>query len=178
MGAIRTRAARWHGAVARDSLWVAALALLTGVGGWSLVSAQNVSAQAVLGTEPVALPSFADLLARPRSPTEGESCCSDADRTVYERARTDARFELLKLTYRSEDLPVVAFVYRAKATGNKRPVVVYNRGSLRAPGRRAGAARPRSTGWPMQGSWWSLPCTAGVRAPLVAMNWAAPIWRI
>ena len=129
MGTMRTRSAGWHGAVARDSLWVAALALLTGVGGWSLVSAQNVSAQAVLGTEPVALPSFADLLARPRSPTEGESCCSDADRTVYERARTDARFELLKLTYRSEDLPVVAFVYRAKATGDKRPVVVYNRGS-------------------------------------------------
>ena len=78
--------------MARDSLWVAALALLTGVGGWSLVSAQNVSAQAVLRTEPVALPSFADLLAGPRSPTEGESCCSDADRTVYERSRTDARF--------------------------------------------------------------------------------------
>jgi dipeptidyl aminopeptidase/acylaminoacyl peptidase len=48
---------------------------------------------------------------------------------VYERARTDTRFELLKLTYRSEDLPVVAFVYRTKATADKRPVVVYNRGS-------------------------------------------------
>ena len=71
--------------------------------------------------------------------------------------------QLLKLTYRSEDLPVVAFVYRVKAVGEKRPVVVYNRGSYI----RQGAARSvvGSTGWPMQGSWWSLPLSPGVRAP-------------
>ena len=48
---------------------------------------------------------------------------------MYERARTDTRFELLKVTYRSDDLPVVAFIYRPKAANDKRPVVVYNRGS-------------------------------------------------
>ena len=55
----------------------------------------------------------------------------------YDKARADTRFELLKLTYRSDDLPVVAFVYRPKAAGDKRPVVVYNRGSYV----RQGAAR-------------------------------------
>ena len=105
------------------------MALLFSVGGWSYVRAQNIATPAALSTEAIVLPSFDDLLTGPRSPTEAESCCSDADRTVYERARTDARFELLKMTYRSEDLPVVAFVYRPKATSNKRPVVVYNRGS-------------------------------------------------
>ena len=163
--------------MARHSLYVAVLALLAGVGGGSLVSAQNVSAQAVLGTEPVALPSFADLLAGPRSPTEAESCCSDADRAVYERARTDARFELLKLTYRSDNLPVVAFVYRAKAPGDKRPVVVYNRGSYI----RQGAARELLVPFHRladAGFVVVAPMYRGVRAPPVAMSWAAPIWRI
>jgi dipeptidyl aminopeptidase/acylaminoacyl peptidase len=76
------------------------------------------------------LPSFADLVAGARSPTEGESCCSANDKTVYERARTDRRFEMLKVTYRSDDLPVVAFIYRPAAAGAKQPVVVYNRGSF------------------------------------------------
>jgi dipeptidyl aminopeptidase/acylaminoacyl peptidase len=48
---------------------------------------------------------------------------------VYERARTDRRFEMLKVTYRSDGLPVVAFIYRPAAPGVKQPVVVYNRGS-------------------------------------------------
>jgi dipeptidyl aminopeptidase/acylaminoacyl peptidase len=34
---------------------------------------------------------------------------------------------MLKLTYRSDELPVVAFVYRPKAASERRPVVVYNR---------------------------------------------------
>jgi dipeptidyl aminopeptidase/acylaminoacyl peptidase len=48
---------------------------------------------------------------------------------VYERARTDTRFEMLRVTYRSDGLPVVAFIYRPSAIADKRPVVVYNRGS-------------------------------------------------
>ncbi len=36
---------------------------------------------------------------------------------------------MLKVTYRSDGLPVAAFIYRPSATGDKRPVVVYNRGS-------------------------------------------------
>jgi dipeptidyl aminopeptidase/acylaminoacyl peptidase len=48
---------------------------------------------------------------------------------VYEAARTDARFEMLKVTYRSEGLPVVAFIYRSSTTDEPRPLVIYNRGS-------------------------------------------------
>lgn len=124
----RAGSAPWH-AAAPGLLWVAAMALLFGVGASSHLRAQNVATPAILGTESITLPSFADLVAGPRSPTEGESCCSEADRTVYERARTDARFELHKVTYRSDDLPVVAFVYRPKTDSDRRPVVVYNRGS-------------------------------------------------
>src|SRR5687767_3606675 len=76
----------------------------------------ELPSSAILDIEAIALPSFAELLAGPRSPTEGESCCSDANRAAYERARTDARFELLRLTYRSDGLQVVAFVYRDKTT--------------------------------------------------------------
>jgi dipeptidyl aminopeptidase/acylaminoacyl peptidase len=116
-------------AAAGSSLWIAAAALSFSVAGSRGASAQNVATPAVLGIESIALPSFGELVAGPRSPTEGESCCSEADRTAYERARTDPRFELLKLTYRSDELPVVAFVYRPKAASDRRPVVVYNRGS-------------------------------------------------
>jgi dipeptidyl aminopeptidase/acylaminoacyl peptidase len=105
------------------------VALLVSAAGFSSARAQDFAAPVVIGTESIAPPSFVELLAGPRSPTEAESCCSEADRAVYERARTDTRFELLKTTYRSEDLPVVAFVYGPRAAKDKRPVVVYNRGS-------------------------------------------------
>jgi dipeptidyl aminopeptidase/acylaminoacyl peptidase len=114
-------------AAARRSLWIVAMALSFSVAGSRCAGAQNVSTPAVLSTESIELPSFAELVAGPRSPTEGESCCSEADRTVYERARADARFELLKLAYRSDELAVVAFVYRPKPASDRRPVVVYNR---------------------------------------------------
>jgi dipeptidyl aminopeptidase/acylaminoacyl peptidase len=127
--AVRARSSQRHVSPGRGSLCVAVVALLVSVGGGLRVHAQNVATPADLDAESIALPAFADLVAGPRSPTEAESCCSDADRTVYERARTDARFELLKVTYRSEDIPVVAFIYRPKAPSDKRPVVVYNRGS-------------------------------------------------
>ena len=40
------------------------------------------------------------------------------------KARTDTRFEMLRVTYKSDGLPVVRFIYRPSATGDKRPVVV------------------------------------------------------
>jgi hypothetical protein len=107
----------------------AALAILLS-GGEQLASpSQTASAGNVLHTEILRLPTFAELAAGPRSPTEAESCCSAADMKVYEHARTDARFEMLRVTYRSDGLPVVAFIYRPSETDDKRPVVVYNRGS-------------------------------------------------
>ena len=83
---MRTRSAWWYHAVARDSLRVAALVLLDRRRRLVVCQGADVSAPVVIGTEPVTLPPFADLLAGPRSPSEAESCCSDADRTVYERA--------------------------------------------------------------------------------------------
>jgi hypothetical protein len=111
------------------SISMAALTLLLSVGGGSASPSQTSSAGNVLKAETLTLPSFADLAAGPRSPTEAESCCSAADMKVYEQARTDTRFEMFRVTYRSDGLPVVAFIYRPSATGDKRPVVVYNRGS-------------------------------------------------
>ena len=49
---------------------IAALTLLVTVVGLSASPPQAVSAGSVLSTDPVALPSFADLVAGPRSPTE------------------------------------------------------------------------------------------------------------
>ncbi len=107
----------------------AALAILLNGGAQLASPSQTSSAADVINTEILRMPTFAELAAGPRSPTEAESCCSAADMKVYEKARTDTRFEMLKVTYKSDGLPVVAFIYRPSATGDKRPVIVYNRGS-------------------------------------------------
>jgi dipeptidyl aminopeptidase/acylaminoacyl peptidase len=112
-----------------QSLPITALMLLLSVGGQPASPSQASADGSVVNTERLTLPSFAELAAGPRSPTEAESCCSEADMKVYERARTDSRFEMLKVTYTSDGLPVVAFIYKPSAAGEKRPVVVYNRGS-------------------------------------------------
>ncbi len=111
------------------SISAAAFSLLLTLATLSASPPQASSNGNVLSTDTLVLPTFADLAAGPRSPTEAESCCSGADMNVYERARTDTRFEMLRVTYRSEGLPVVAFIYRPSASGDRRPVVVYNRGS-------------------------------------------------
>jgi dipeptidyl aminopeptidase/acylaminoacyl peptidase len=124
----RSRALR-RGMIRNGWIGVAVLAVFLSVGEPSATPSQTSSAGNVLKTERLTLPSFADLAAGPRSPTEAESCCSAADMKIYERARTDARFEILRVTYTSDGLPVVAFIYKPSAAGDKRPVIVYNRGS-------------------------------------------------
>jgi dipeptidyl aminopeptidase/acylaminoacyl peptidase len=111
------------------SISVAALTLLLSADQQHASSAQTSSAVTVLNVDTLTLPTFAELAAGPRSPTEGESCCSATDMKLYEAARTDRRFEMLKVTYGSDGLPVVAFIYRPSTKGDPRPVVVYNRGS-------------------------------------------------
>jgi dipeptidyl aminopeptidase/acylaminoacyl peptidase len=106
-----------------------ALAGLLAVGEPVVNSAQTPSVGTVIEIETLTLPTFAALAAGPRSPTEGESCCSEADMKAYERARTDARFQMLKVTYSSDGLHVVAFIYRPSLVEDKSPVVVFNRGS-------------------------------------------------
>jgi len=69
----------------------------------------------------VSFPSYASLPRASRSAPEAE----------YELARADARFEMLKLTYPSDGLRVVAFVYKPSsvAPAARLPVIIYNRGS-------------------------------------------------
>ena len=54
-----------------------------------------------------------------------------ATRAEYDAAKTDARYTLDKVAYRSGDLQVFAYVYgpATTATTKKLPVVVFNRGS-------------------------------------------------
>jgi dipeptidyl aminopeptidase/acylaminoacyl peptidase len=49
---------------------------------------------------------------------------------VYDQAINDPKFVLEKLTYRSQKLKVVAYLYKPKVTeGKKLPAIIYNRGS-------------------------------------------------
>jgi hypothetical protein len=75
---------------------------------------------AILSTDTLALPAFANL------PAVSQRISTEAD---YERARGDSRCQMVRITYLSDGLPVVAFVYRSTATAGQRPVIVYNRGS-------------------------------------------------
>ena len=52
------------------------------------------------------------------------------DRVTYEAAVNDTRFEFHKLTYLSDGLRVIAYIYRPKQiNGRKSPAIIYNRGS-------------------------------------------------
>ena len=96
---------------------------------------------------------------------------------MYELARTDPRFETLRVTYRSDDLPVVAFIYKPSTTGDKRPVIVFNRGSYvrqnAAPELLVTLRRLA-----MPGSSSSLQCIGAARVRRVATRWAARTSRI
>ena len=49
---------------------------------------------------------------------------------AYERAAADPRYELVRLSYRSDGLRVAAYLYKPRETaGLRAPLVVYNRGS-------------------------------------------------
>jgi dipeptidyl aminopeptidase/acylaminoacyl peptidase len=51
------------------------------------------------------------------------------DKVSYETAVNDARFEFEKLTYSSDGLKVIAYLYKPKENGRKFPTIIYNRGS-------------------------------------------------
>jgi dipeptidyl aminopeptidase/acylaminoacyl peptidase len=53
------------------------------------------------------------------------------DKDSYEAAVKDTRFEFQKLTYFSDGLKVIAYVYKPRQTnGRKFPVIIFNRGSV------------------------------------------------
>jgi len=61
-----------------------------------------------------------------------------ASREDYEAARADNRFTLEQFTYRSDDLTVGAYLYRARVgkaapRGEPAPIIVFNRGSFVRP---------------------------------------------
>ena len=94
-------------------------ALLTSSRAVTAADAQSPPSSALLSVETLALPAFEDL---PKSSRPGT-------KTEYEHARTDARFQMLRVIYPSDGLEVVAFVYGPSAVRNGLPVIVYNRGS-------------------------------------------------
>jgi len=52
------------------------------------------------------------------------------DQASYERAVTDDKFEFVKLTYMSDGLKVVAYVYKPRQVGGQKlPAIIFNRGS-------------------------------------------------
>ena len=51
------------------------------------------------------------------------------DKASYEAAVDDPRFEFEKLTYSSDGLKVIAYLYRPRENGRKFPAIIYNRGS-------------------------------------------------
>jgi dipeptidyl aminopeptidase/acylaminoacyl peptidase len=102
-----------HGAIG-----VAAVAILVSSVARPATEVQT-PAGAVLSAETLTLPAFADLPKGSRPGTEAE----------YTKARADPRFEMLRVVYASDGLPVVAFVFRPSATRDRLPVIVYNRGS-------------------------------------------------
>jgi dipeptidyl aminopeptidase/acylaminoacyl peptidase len=53
-----------------------------------------------------------------------------ADKAAYEKAVADTQFEFQKLKYLSDDLKVVAYLYKPKRVGNNKfPTIIFNRGS-------------------------------------------------
>jgi pimeloyl-ACP methyl ester carboxylesterase len=89
-------AGKWR-TIRNPSMSAGALAILLSGGPQLASPSQTSSVSTVLNVDTLALPTFADVAAGPRSPTEGESCCSETDMKAYERARTDTRFEMLKV---------------------------------------------------------------------------------
>jgi dipeptidyl aminopeptidase/acylaminoacyl peptidase len=84
-----------------------------------VLAAAALLTMAAADPDVVSFPSYASLQRASRSAPEAE----------YELARADARFEMLKLTYPSDGLRVVAFVYRPLRAAAPLPVIIYNRGS-------------------------------------------------
>lgn len=77
----------------------------------------------LLGREEVELPAWTEVAERPHL----DLYATDES---YESARTDARFRLERLTYESDGLSVVAYLYTPRAAApTPLPTVVFNRGS-------------------------------------------------
>jgi dipeptidyl aminopeptidase/acylaminoacyl peptidase len=82
----------------------------------------GIPTSAILGTRPVAFPAYDAYKGMARyAPTREE----------YARAIADHGFVMERVTYRSDDLEVFAYVYRPTfpQKGKRLPVVVFNRGS-------------------------------------------------
>jgi dipeptidyl aminopeptidase/acylaminoacyl peptidase len=100
-----------------------AMALMGCWGGLGLAAAPpDAPAPAILETRAVAFPAYEAYKGIARyAPTREE----------YARAIADQEFVMDRVTYRSDDLQVFAYVYRPRApqNGKRFPVVVFNRGS-------------------------------------------------
>src|SRR5690349_11809176 len=77
-------------------------------------------AASTASADPVTLPAYDSIKGISRYATKAE----------YENAAADQRYELRKVSYRSDDIDVFAYVYSPRKITTKLPVVVYNRGSF------------------------------------------------
>ena len=75
---------------------------------------------AIASADPVTLPAYDSIKGINRYATQAE----------YESAANDRRYELRKVSYRSNDIDVFAYVYSPRKSTTKLPVIVYNRGSF------------------------------------------------
>lgn len=101
----------------------------------------------VLEDRPYRLPTYARL-----SEPQRREVDQAGSRAEYDVAQRDSRFELHRVRYASDGLGVIAYTYRParRAAGERRPVVVYARGSFLA-GDLAPALAPMFRRLAMQG---------------------------
>jgi len=112
---------------ARPAIWLLILVLFSGR--WAFGSGETTGEQpegdreSVLSSrENIELPRFGQISERPLLDRY-------ANEEEYERARNDARYTFERLTYRSGELEVVAFLYLPVAVEDRQPTIVFNRGS-------------------------------------------------
>jgi dipeptidyl aminopeptidase/acylaminoacyl peptidase len=84
------------------------------------ISAEALPNGNIISTEKFHPAAYSEIRGIKRYATEDE----------YNRATTDKRFEISKITYSSDGLPVIGYLYGpTDGTGPKLPVIVFNRGS-------------------------------------------------
>ena len=93
-----------------------------GLDAFAQSSEDSDGAELLVGRAVVTLPSFSEISERPLI----ELYTNESE---YERARSDAGYRLERLTYISDGIEVVAYLYRPNSVGTPQQTIVFNRGS-------------------------------------------------
>lgn len=84
---------------------------------------------ALVGVRPYSFPAYEEAYGYTRIDGSQDAIGKYWSAEEYERAVTDERFEFKKLVYKSDDLNVLAYVYKPRKTDAALPVIIFNRGS-------------------------------------------------